>query len=122
MNECYFLNLKKLKHSFNSRLTPLYKEVGGGGVFEIFLKRGVSDFSHKNGGVGKIDGIIFKKARVSLVFILTNPFQCHLGVCVCVCACLRVLFIYTISISIICVSREKSSLIASNQQMYDFYK
>ena len=32
------------------------------------------------------------------------------------------LFIYTISISIICVSQEEPSLIAPNQQIYDFYK
>ena len=31
-----------------------------------------------------------------------------------------VLFIYTISISIICASQEEPSLIASNQQGYDF--
>ena len=31
-------------------------------------------------------------------------------------------FIYSISISIICVSQEQLSLIASNQQIYDFYK
>ena len=33
-----------------------------------------------------------------------------------------VLLIYTISISIICVSQEEPSLIASNQQIYDFEK
>ena len=43
-----------------------------------------------------------------------------LGVCVCVCVC--VLFIYIIPISIICVWQEKPSLIASNQQICDFYK
>ena len=32
-----------------------------------------------------------------------------------------VLFIYIISISIICVSQEELSLIASNEQIYDFY-
>ena len=31
------------------------------------------------------------------------------------------LFIYTISISIICVSQEELNLIASNEQIYDFY-
>ena len=40
--------------------------------------------------------------------------------------CLCVLFIYTISIgisvSIICVSKKDVSLIASNQQICDFYK
>ena len=52
---------------------PLYK--GG--------ERGGSGFSHKNGGVGKIGGVIFFKKKhgrggggggVPLIFILTNPF------------------------------------------------
>ena len=43
-------------------------------------------------------------------------------VCVYVCVCVCVLFIYTISISIISVSQEEPSLIASNQQIHDFYK
>ena len=38
-------------------------------------------------------------------------------VCVCVCV-----FIYTIFISIICVSQEEPSLIAYNQQIYNFYE
>ena len=86
-----------------------------------FLKKGGegSDFSHKKGGIGKIGGC-FKKGGVSLVFILTDSFQCYLSLSVC-CVCVFVLFIYTISISIICVSYEEPSLIASNQQMYDFY-
>ena len=47
-----------------------------------------------------------------------HSFQCYLSLSVwCVC----VLFIYTISISII-VSQEESSLIASNEQIYNFYK
>ena len=55
----------------------------------------------------------------SLIIILTNPFQCYLSLRVwCVC----VLLIYTISVSIICVSQEEPSPIASDQQMYDFYK
>ena len=54
---------------------------------------------------------------MSLIFILTNPFQCYLSLSVwCV-----YMFIYNISISIICVSKDKPSLIASNQQIYDFY-
>ena len=36
--------------------------------------------------------------------------------------CVYVLFIYAISISIICVLQEEPSLIASKQQIYDFYK
>ena len=33
-----------------------------------------------------------------------------------------ILFIYTISFSIFCVSQEETTLIASNQQINDFYK
>ena len=65
---------------------------GGGGG-------GVSDFSHKKRGVGKIEG------RGVGLFNYSFP-----------------VFIYTIYISIVCVSQEEPSLIASNQQMYDFYK
>ena len=52
-----------------------------------------------------------KVGGVSLIFILSNLFQCYLSeylVCVCV------LFIYTVSISIVCVSREELTLIESN--------
>ena len=62
------------------------------------------------------------------MFFLTNLFQCYLSlnvwcVCVCVCVYVCVCFVYyTISISIICVSLEELSFIASNQQIYDFYK
>ena len=41
-------------------------KAGGGGrvVFKIFEKReGGSDFSHKNGRVGKIGEVVFKKGR-----------------------------------------------------------
>ena len=82
------------------------------------MGEGGSDFSYKDGAVGKIDGVVLKK-DVSLIFILTNPFQCYLSLSV---WCVRVLFIYTISISIICVSKDELSLAASNQQIYDFYK
>ena len=92
---------------------------------------GGSDFFHKNGRVGKIGGVVLKR-WVSLLFILTNPFQCYLslsvwcvcvywGVHVCACVCVCVLFIYTIFISIICVSEEEPSLKASNQQIHYFY-
>ena len=82
------------------------------------MGEGGSDFSYKDGAVGKIDGVVLKK-DVSLIFILTNSFQCYLSLSV---WCVRVLFIYTISISIICVSKDELSLAASNQQIYDFYK
>ena len=91
--------------------------VGKGGVsFQNFQKKkgggGGSQFSHKKGGVGVL------KKGVSLTFILTSSFQCYLSLSVW-CACL---FIYSTSIIIICVSQEEPSLIASNQQAFDFYK
>ena len=57
------------------------------------------------------------------LFILNSPSQCYLSQdlwCVCVRAC--VLFIYTISISTNCISQEEFSFVASNQQIYNFYK
>ena len=84
--------------------------------FQNFSKKESLDFSfHKNVGVGKIGGVVL----FSLIFLLTNPFQCYFSLSawwVCI------LFIYTISVSIICVSQGEPSFIASNQQIYDFYK
>ena len=52
ISECYFLNLKKLRRGRGELLkSPKNKRGGGGG----------SDFSHKNGGVGKIGWVVFKK-------------------------------------------------------------
>ena len=91
---------------------------GGGGVG--WGGGGASDFSsHKYGGFGKKGEVAFLKKEVSLLFILTLSsviFLWVFGVCMCV------RFFYNISISIICVSKDKLSLIESNQQIYDFYK
>ena len=105
------LNLRqpKLSASYNESIA---EEERGCWVFEIFR------FFQKNGGVGKIAGVIFKK-EVSLIFIVTNPFKCYLSLSV---WWMCVLFIYTISISIIYVSQEETSFIASNQQISGFYK
>ena len=46
--------------------------------------------------------------------------ECLLCACVRVFVCVCVLLIYTISIT--CVSQEEPTLIACNQQVYDFYK
>ena len=107
--------------------SPLYKGAGGG--------IGSVSISHKRAGDGKVGASFKKKKRgvggggrgVSLIFILTNPFQCYRSprvCCVCVCVCARaracvvcVLFIYTISISIIRVSQEEPSFITCNQQI-----
>ena len=80
------------------------------------LKKGGSDFFHETGGVGKIGGVV--KKGVSLIFILPLPnvtFFRVFGVCVCVCfVCL-----FTPFLSVLFVFH---SLIASNQQIYDFHK
>ena len=51
------------------------------------------------------------------MFTLTNPFQAYLSLSD---LCVFCLFT-TFSISIICVSQDKPNLIASNQQIYDFF-
>ena len=56
-------------------------------------------------GLIKQAGLFLKKG-VSLIFILTNPFQCCLSLGVW-CVYVHVLFIYTISLSFICVSQEE---------------
>ena len=69
-----------------------------------FSISGLDFSSHKNGGVGKIGGVVLKRRAVSLIFVLTLSsviFLWVFGVCVRA----SVLFIYTISISIICVTR-----------------
>ena len=58
-----------------------------------------------------------RKGVVSLIFILTNPFQCYLSLsvwCVCVCVCVFCLLKPVLF--------EEPSLIASNQWLYDIYK
>ena len=104
-----------------------YKEGNGDWVLETFRKRRSLDFSsYKNGEVAKIGGVVLKKGW-RITYFHTNPFQCYSSlsiwcVCVCVCVCECVVFICTSCISIICVSQEEPSLIASNQQICDFYK
>ena len=68
---------------------------------------------------------LFYGVQLLHVWHFTHSQACWVfDVCVCVCVyvCVCVLFIYTISISIISVSQEEPSLIASNQQIHDFYK
>ena len=57
-------------------------------------------------GVGKIGRVVIKRG-VSLIFILTNPFQCYISlsvwfvcvrVCVCVCVCVFCLFTPFVSV------------------------
>ena len=61
---------------------------GGGGVeFLKFSEKKIGEggshiSSHENRVVGKIDGVVFKKGRVSLIFIPTNPFQFDLSLSV----------------------------------------
>ena len=71
ISECYFLNLKKLKHRWTlPPPTPNIKECmcgwGDWLNFQNFIKKRGSDFFFKNGGVGKLR---------ELIFILTNLAQ-----------------------------------------------
>ena len=90
----------------------------GGLSFQNFWKKSGSDFFHETGGVGKIGGVVLKKG-VSLIFILplsNVTFFWVFGVCVCVC------FVYCLFTPFLSVLFVFHSLIASNQQIYDFYK
>ena len=71
------------------QLSASYKESVAASVSNVQKKVGESDFSHKNGGVGKIGEVVFKK--VGIAYFHTNwPFpvlsfsEClvRLGVCV----------------------------------------
>ena len=54
---------------------------------------GGSDFSHKNGGVDNIAGVVLIKEGVLLIFIITNPFECYLSLNVwCFYVCVFCLF------------------------------
>ena len=64
--------------------------------FSKFSKKsGGSNFSLKNGGVGKIGGIVLKKGR-GITCFYTNPFPfpvlsfSECVVCVCICVCVHV--------------------------------
>ena len=75
--------------------------------FEIFQTEGGSDFSHKKGGGDKQGGTL------SLISILTNPFQSYLSLSKWWC----VFCLFTPSVSIPCVSWKCRSLTESNQHM-----
>ena len=98
---------------------------GGGGDWERrlsfwnFPKKGDSDFSHKNGGVGKIGGWIKKEGYHLFSYLVTLSSVIFLWVFGVFVLCLFAPFLSVF----ICVSQEEPSLIAaSNQQIYDFYK
>ena len=80
--------------------------------FRSFPKEGgASDFSAKNGGVGKTDGVVLtKRGEVSLIFILTNLFHFYLSLsvwcvffCVCVCVCVVYVCVFCLFISFVSV-------------------
>ena len=58
---------------------------------------------------------------LSLIFILTNPFQRYLSLSVW-CAYVCVLFIYTISVTILSVLQKQLSFTESNRHTCGFYK
>ena len=105
--------------------TPsLYKgrSKGRGVSFQNFQKKGGggSDFSDKNGGVGKIGVIVLKKGSITYFYtyypfpVLSFP-ECLVCVCVCVhvcvCVCFVYLHIYTISISVLFVFHRKNLIL-----------
>ena len=98
-----FQNFFFLKHSWHpppfNEFSKFSKKEGRGG--------GVSDFSHKKGGVGKIR-FFLKKGGVSLIFILTSPFQCYLFLSVwCVC----VFCLFTPFLSVLLVYNRKNLIL-----------
>ena len=57
-----------------------YQKRGGGGG-------GGSDFSHKKGGVGKIEEVVLKSGYHLFTYFHFNPRQCHLYLSHCLCVC-----------------------------------
>ena len=116
----FYLGVFMISHSWSLPLPLILPPfIKGEFEFSSFQKKGGSDFCHKMGRVDKIGGLVNKR-RVPLSFILTNPFQCYLSLRVwCVCMCVVYLHHFC---QFIYVSQEEPSLIASNQQIYDFYK
>ena len=62
------------------------------GVLKIFKKRGggVSDFSHKNGGNGKIAVVALTKESITYFHTKCYLSECLVCVCVYVCVCVFV--------------------------------
>ena len=82
--------------------------------FESYPKKGVRFFSIKRQELVKYGlGEVVLKKGVSLIFILTSPFQCYLSLGV---SCVCLLLTHIIPISIFRVSRVELSHIGSNQQ------
>ena len=54
------LTLSNLISTIVGTPSPFYKEGGGGVEFLKFSNKAGSDFSHKKGGVGKIEGCLKK--------------------------------------------------------------
>ena len=108
---CFFwtINKNNNRNSEKARLIagsprPLLRGWGGGGGgmglrFQNFCKNGerISDFSNKKGDRFKTGGLLLKRGEVSLIFILTNPFQCYLSLSVW-CVCMFCLFTPFLSI------------------------
>ena len=89
-------------------------------VFEIFRKKGGSNFFHKKGSFGNVGGGggILKKG-VSLILILTSPFQCYLSLSVLyVCVCVCFVYLHHFYQYSLLFYRKNFSLIASNQQIW----
>ena len=97
---------------------PFYEGGKGGGGVGF---RGVQIFPIKREMLVK-QGSCFIKGQVSLIYVLTNPFQCYLSECL-VCMCVFCLFTPFSSVLLVfSVSWEELTLIKSNQKIHDFYK
>ena len=114
---------KTLTDGINFQLPICLHNWGRGVEFLKFNQKGGGFmFFPQKGRSWRNRGDYFKKERVSLIFILSKPFQCYLSLSAWCVFVWCVLFVYTISVSILCVSRQGRSLIESNQQICGFYK
>ena len=62
----------------------------GLGVLKNFKKRRGSDFSHKNGGIGKIAVVALTKESITYFHTKCYLSECLVCVCVCMCVCVFV--------------------------------
>ena len=107
-------DIKKLLSSFHSwnPLPPPPSLIKRGFEFSKFAKKGGFRLPIKREGLVK-QGVVFKR-EVSPIFILTNPFQCYLS--------LSVWYVCFVYLHHFYQYYLEPSLIATNQQIYNFYK
>ena len=66
------LNLRqpKLSACYKENVAAIFQSVNGG--YWVKKGEGGSNFSHKNGGVGKIGGVVLKKRGWGIIYFHTN--------------------------------------------------